>query len=348
MASVASPPAPETPTPAPRTASDAEARRRSRGYRLRQSAVDVLALFVVVQTGSIVYGLIRPDALPYTSFPNVLTSLEAIPLVGIPALGVGVLMIAGEFDLSVGANYVFSSIVGAQLVTRGLDPFLAVLTALAIGTGIGILNGIITLGLRIPSFITTLGSAGIWTAGTLLVNGSGSIEFNPDSGLFSSLVSGNVGVMCAEFGWFVVTGVAIWALLQRHWLGNHIFAVGGNKSAAIANGIRLKPVKLLAFALAGLCASAAGVLAAARLGTVAPDAGRELPLQAIAACVVGGLVLTGGRGTVLGIMLGASLIYWIQDLLLLAGAPGYYLDAVVGTLIIAAAGLYEVMRARRV
>jgi simple sugar transport system permease protein len=259
-----------------------------------------------------------------------------------------VLMIAGEFDLSVGANYVFSSIVGAQLAARGLDPFLAVLTALAIGTGIGILNGIITLGLRIPSFITTLGTAGIWTAGTLLVNGSGSIEFAPDSGLFTSLVSGNVGVLCAEFGWFVVTGVAIWALLQRHWLGNHIFAVGGNKSAAIANGIRLKPVKLLAFALAGLCASAAGVLAAARLGVVAPDAGRELPLQAIAACVVGGLVLTGGRGTVLGIMLGAALIYWIQDLLLLAGAPGYYLDAFVGTLIIAAAGLYEVMRARRV
>jgi ribose/xylose/arabinose/galactoside ABC-type transport system permease subunit len=347
MASIASPPAPEASADASGGGREAEARRRSRGYRLRQSAVDVLALFVVVQVGSIVYGLIRPDALPYTSFANVQTSLEAIPLIGIPALGVGVLMIAGEFDLSVGANYVFSSIVGAHLVASGVNPFLAVLAALAIGTGIGLVNGIVTLGLRIPSFITTLGSTGIWTAATLLVNGSGSIEFQPGSSFFTSMVSGNVGVLCAEFGWFVAAGVAIWALLQRHRLGNHLFAVGGNRSAAIANGIRLRPVKMLAFAVAGFCAAAAGVLAAARLGTVAPDAGRELPLQSIAACVVGGLVLTGGRGTVLGMMLGASLIYWIQDVLLLAAAPGYYLDAFVGALIIAAAGLYELMRGRR-
>jgi simple sugar transport system permease protein len=346
MASIANPQVPGAPADASGTGRDAE-RRRSRGYRLRQSAIDVVVLFAVVQVGSVVYGLIQPDELPYTSFANVQTSLEAIPLVGVPALGVGVLMIAGEFDLSVGANYVFSSIVGAHLVAGGTDPFLAVLVALAIGTGIGALNGVVTLGLRIPSFITTLGSAGIWTAATLLVNGSGSIEFQPQSSFFVSATSGNVGVLCAELGWFVAAGVAIWALLQRHWLGNHLFAVGGNRPAAIANGVRLKPIKMLAFSVAGLCASGAGVLAAARLGTVAPDAGRELPLQAIAACVVGGLVLTGGRGTVLGIMLGASLIYWIQDVLLLSGAPGYYLDAFVGGLIIAAAGLYELMRARR-
>jgi len=268
--------------------------------------------------------------------------------VGIVALGVGVLMVAGEFDLSVGANYVFSSILAAQVIQAGGNPFVAALVCLAVGAGIGALNGAITLGLRIPSFITTLGTTGIWTAATLLINGSGSIGFAPGSKAFKALTSGNAGVLAAEFGWFLVAGVLVWLLLQRHRVGNHLFAVGGNRQAAVANGVRVNRVKLLAFTLSGMGAAVAGLLAAARLGVVAPDAGRELPLQAIAACVVGGLVLTGGRGTVLGIMLGASLIYWIQDVLLLSGAPGFYLDAFVGTLIIAAAGMYEVMRGRRV
>jgi simple sugar transport system permease protein len=307
----------------------------------------VLLLFLAVQAGSILYGLLRPDVLAYTSFANVQTTLEAIPLVGVVALGVGVLMIAGEFDLSVGANYVFSSIVIAMLVENGMNPFAAGALGLAVGTAIGLLNGVITLGLRIPSFITTLGTAGVWSAGALFINGSGSIAFDPGSTAFETLTTGTVGVFVAEFAWFVVIGVAIWALLQRHSIGNHIFAVGGNLQAAVANGIRVGRVKLLAFSIAGFCAALSGLLAASRLSIVAPESGRELPLQAIAACVVGGLVLTGGRGTVLGVMLGAALIYWIQDVLLLAGAPGFYLDAFVGALIIAAAGLYEIMRGRR-
>lgn len=327
--------------------SSLDARRRSRGYRLRQSAIDVLVLFTVVQVASIVYGLVRPDALPYTSFANVQTTLEAIPLVGIPALGVGLLMIAGEFDLSVGANYVFSSIIAAKLVASGNDPFLAAAAALAVGVGIGLINGVITVGFRVPSFITTLGMAGVWTGAALLVNGSGSTEFEPHSGLYNSLTGGNVGVVAAEFVWFVLAGLLCWGLLQRHTIGNHLFAVGGDRQASVANGIRVGRVKLFAFAVAGFAAALAGLLAASRLSIVAPDAGRDLPLQAIAACVVGGLVLTGGRGTILGVMLGAALIYWIQDVLLLLGAPGFYLDAFVGALIVAAAGLYEFMRGVR-
>jgi ribose/xylose/arabinose/galactoside ABC-type transport system permease subunit len=316
-------------------------------YRLRQSAADVLLLFLLVQIGSVIYGVVAPATFAYTSFANIQTSLEAIPLVGIVALGVGVLMIAGEFDLSVGANYAFSSIVMAKLANTGANPFLAAAGCLAIGAGIGFLNGIVTVRLRIPSFITTLGSTGIWTAATLLVNGSSSISFLPTSGVFAAITSGNLGVLAAEFVWFVVAGVLVWALLQRHSFGNHLYAVGGNRQAAIANGIHVSSVKLLAFTISGLCAAIAGLLAASRLGSIAPDAGRDLPLQAIAACVVGGLLLTGGRGTALGIMLGATLIYWIQDVLLLARAPGYYLDAFVGVLIIAAAATYEYVRHRR-
>jgi simple sugar transport system permease protein len=317
-------------------------RSRSRSYRLRQSALDVLVLFLVLQIGSIVYGLLNPDSFPYTDSANVSIALQVIPLVGIPALGVGVLMIAGEFDLSVGANYVFSGMVMAKLAGEGINPFAAALVCLAVGASIGSLNGVITVVLRVPSFITTLGTTGVWASAALLINSS-SISFEP-SQAFADLTAGDIGEVPAEVLWFIGAAVVFWLFLQRFTVGNHIFAVGGNRTAAVANGIRVSRVKLLAFTVAGFCAALPAILAASRTGVVSPDGGLTLPLQAIAACVVGGLMLTGGRGTVLGMALGAALIYWIQDVLLLIGAPGYYLDAFVGALVIAAAAMYSLMR----
>ena len=151
----------------------------------------------------------------------------------------------------------------------------------------------------------------------------------------------------ADFLWFVVLAIAFWALLQRNRIGNHIFAAGGNKQAATATGVRVDRTKLIAFSLAGACAALGGILSASQIGNIAPSTGDVLPLQAIAACVIGGLALTGGRGTILGIVLGSALIYWISDVLLLIGAPGFYITAPVGILIIAAAAIYEILRARR-
>src|SRR5579863_4407486 len=146
-----------------------------RHYRRQQSAIDILVIFLIVQVASVIYGFVSPDTFAYNSSANVLTALQTIPIeYGIPALGVGILMIAGEFDLSVGANYIFSSIVMAQLVENGLNVWLAALIGLAIGTGIGLLNGVITLRLQIPSFITTLGTSFIWAAGILFVHGASS------------------------------------------------------------------------------------------------------------------------------------------------------------------------------
>jgi simple sugar transport system permease protein len=325
------------------------ARRRldpSWRYRLQQSSADIVLLFVLVQVGSVIYGLVRPDHFAYTSNGNVVTALQTIPLLGIPALGVGLLMIAGEFDLSVGANLIFTSIVMAQLNDHGMNVWLATLLAVAIGAGIGLINGIITLGLKIPSFIATLGTFGFWTAATLYVHGAVSQTFTP-TGTFQDLTSGSVGVIPAEAIWFVAMALAFWALLQRHRIGNHLFAAGGDRQAALESGVRVDRAKLLAFALVGVCAAVAGILSASRIGNVSPSSNTDLPLQAIAACVIGGLALYGGRGTILGIVIGASLIYWIEDMLLLLAAPSFYLSAFVGVLIIAAATFYQTLRTRR-
>ncbi len=317
-----------------------------RRYRRQQSALDILIIFLIVQVISVIYGLISPNTFAYNSFGNILTALQSIPLLGIPALGVGILMIAGEFDLSVGSNFIFSSILTAQLNQNGLNVWLAALIGLAIGTAIGLLNGVITLRLKIPSFITTLGTMLIWEAATYFVHGTSSQTFTPSSG-FAALTAGTLGIFPAAFLWWVALAIVFWGLLQRHWLGNHIFAAGGNKQAATATGVRVDRTKLIAFGLAGACAALGGILSASQIGNIAPTTGDTLPLQAIAACVIGGLALNGGRGTILGIVLGSALIYWITDFLLLVGAPGIYITAPVGILIIAAAAIYEILRARR-
>ncbi|RAQ95853.1 hypothetical protein A4R35_09920 [Thermogemmatispora tikiterensis] len=313
---------------------------------MQQSGLEILILFLLVQVASIIYGVISPDTFAYVSPANIQTALEAIPLLGIPALGVGTLMIAGEFDLSIGANYIFSSIIMAQLAENGLSVWLAALLGLGIGAGIGLLNGVITLRLRIPSFITTLGTMGIWDAATLFIHGASSQPFNPPPE-FAAVTAGLFGIIPAEFLWFLALSIVFWALLHQHRLGNHIFAVGGNKYAAEENGVPGNRAKLIAFGLTGACAALAGILAAAQIGNIAPSSATDLPLQAIAACVIGGLTLSGGRGTVLGMALGAALIYWIQDVLLLLGAPGFYLSAFVGVLIIGAAAIYEQLRRRQ-
>jgi ribose/xylose/arabinose/galactoside ABC-type transport system permease subunit len=318
-----------------------------RRYRLQQSGVDILALFVILQVGSIIYAVARPSSFAFMTRPNLLISFQTIPLTGIVALGVGLLMIAGEFDLSVGANFIFSSVVMAQLNSNdGVPIWLAALIGLGCGLGIGLLNGVITLYLKIPSFIATLGTMGFWEAAVLFVHGAAEQTFTP-TGVFNALTNGTWGVLPAAMIWFVLLAVAGWALLQRNKIGNHIFAVGGDKMAAVATGVQINRTKLVAFGLTGLLAALAGILAASQVGDISPSSEATLLLTAIAACVIGGALLAGGKGTILGIFLGSCLIYWIQDVLLLAGAPGYYLTAFVGVLIVAAAVIYQNLQARR-
>ena len=146
-----------------------------------------------------------------------------------------------------------------------------------------------------------------------------------------------MGPVHAQLLWFVGFAVLAFLILNRHRLGNHMFAAGGNRGAAVAVGIDTERVKRTAFVLCSLCAAVAGVMAATRVNAVIPSQTLTgLELQAIAACVVGGVFLFGGRGTVLGICLGAALILTVDNLLILLRAPGIYLQGFVGAIVILA------------
>ncbi|MBG1233499.1 ABC transporter permease [Aestuariivirga litoralis] len=312
----------------------------------------IAVMFVLVQVICIIGALIFPEEFRYLIPANIAVTLKSIAVPGIMALGVGVLMVAGEYDLSVGAQYSLLSIICADLSNYlGGDiaadpsnwwaPFLCLAIALALGTMIGIFHAFITLRFAIPSFITTLGGMLLWKGTTLLVHGASALRFKPNepfATLFDSSVLqiGNVGVIHSSIIWFALFSVVFYFLLHHHKLGNHFYAVGGNRNAAVAIGINPARTKTIAFAIAGFMAAFSGVVAATRVGSIQPGGGLGMELQTIAACVIGGLALTGGRGSILGIVLGTCLVFTIQDVLLLLRAPAFYFDMFVGALIVIA------------
>lgn len=316
----------------------------------------IAVLFIVVQVVVIATALINPE-FRYLSSANISVTLKSVAPLGIMALGVGILMIAGEYDLSVGALYSFCSIVaatiGAQLggdiaseSANAWAPFVGMAIGLAIGTLAGCAHAWVTLRFNIPSFITTLGGMLLWKGATLMYHGATSLRYKPTEP-FRTIFGGEIGLVHASIIWFLVLSVAFFYLLHHHRLGNHFFAVGGNRNAAVAIGIKPVRTKVMAFAIAGFMAALAGIIAGVRVSSIQPGGGLGMELQAIAACVIGGAALNGGRGSILGVFLGTALMFTIQDVLLLSRAPGYYFEMFVGALIVIAVIMNTYIRKSR-
>jgi len=301
----------------------------------RHKAGNIAIVFVVGQIVCVVCSLIFPETFRYVSADNIQLMLKSIPQLGILAIGVGLLMIAGEFDLSVGSNFVVSAYLMAVLFNHGVPVLLAMLLALVMGGLIGLLNALLVLKARMPSFIATLGTMMFWR-GIMLVFSRGFTEPFRPGGMIESVFAGSIGPIQAQFLWLLLVCFLAYLLLERHKLGNHLFSVGGNKESAIAIGVNSNKVKLIAFVIVGVLASFSAVISTMRVHSVSPVQGEGLELQAIAACVIGGLSLMGGVGSIPGIFFGAAFLYVIQDILLLLRAPGYYLRMFMGILIIIA------------
>lgn len=313
---------------------------------LATPAGNILIAFAIIQALCIGAGLMFPDDFRYLSPANIGILMKAIPTLGIIALGVGFLMIAGEFDLSVGSIYAFTAVIASSLILGGVNPWLAAALVLGLGAAISVANGMIALRFDLPSFIVTLGAMLFWKGMIFYVHGAQAISFRADEG-FRNVLAGQLGPFEMPFVWLIVLTLIFHLVLRHHRFGNQVLAVGGDRQAATANGVNPVRVKLICFALAGFCAALSGLISAARVGSVTPAQGGGLELQAIAAAVIGGVALTGGRGSAIGIFLGAALIYTIQDVLLLLRAPGFYLDIFVGALIVCAAIANQLVGKRR-
>lgn len=309
----------------------------------RRRAGNILLLFVIIQVVAIAFSLVFPDQFRYVSVGNIQLMLKAIPALVIVVLGVNLLMIAGEFDLTVGATFTLTALIMAKLFNAGTPLWIAVLVGLVAGAVIGVVNGWVVVVSNVPSFIITLGAMWFWRGIILILSGSITESFYP-SAFFEKLFTLNVGPIQIQFIWSLVIALICWLILERHKLGNYFFGVGGNPKAAAALGVNTRLIKIVAFGITGLLSALSGVMSTVRINSISPIQGQGLELQAIAACVIGGTALSGGKGTILGAFLGAALMYTIQDVLLLLRAPGHYLQMFVGIVIVIAAALNEAMK----
>jgi simple sugar transport system permease protein len=273
----------------------------------------------------------------FLSRENVRGILGLIPETGLVSIGVTLLMISGEFDLSVGSVFALMPMVAAKLMEQDVAFLPAVLVGLAAAAAIGLLNGVITLRFAIPSFITTLGMLFIARSLTVVISG-GFPPLLPDdlpSWLFTEFI-GPGGLIRMSFLWFAAVALLAAALLSLTNFGNWIKSTGGFLEAASSMGIPVNAVKLTCFVISALCAGFAGLIQVLRLGSPLPSIGVGLELQAVAAAVIGGTALAGGVGTILGAVVGALLIRVIDNGLVLSQVDANWFQFAIGALTILA------------
>ncbi len=279
--------------------------------------------------------LLSEDFRSVRNLSNLTRQNMALSLVSLAQFGV---VLTGGVDLSVGATVKLTTIVAA-IIMDGADGRLipAVLAALAIGLGIGGLNGWLVTRLKIPAFIATLGTWQIFRGLALFV---APIPTGRTSPLLVNAYSWQIGPI---FGLVLLTALIwllVWFLLYRTVWGRHVYAIGGDMRVALLSGIRTQRVQWSVFALAGLLAGVAGILTAASTGVGDPNAGLGLEFESLAAVVIGGASLLGGRGTITGALGGVLLLGIIRNMFNLLKVEVWYQQLLRGLIILVAVAVY--------
>jgi ribose transport system permease protein len=291
-----------------------------------------LAAMVLV---TLVVALTTDRFLDPGNLSNLALQVAIVALIGI---GSSIVIFSGGIDLSSGSMVALLTMILATVIKSfGLPLWLALAVVLVVGTLLGALNGVLSAYLRIPSFIVTL-SGLIAYRGLALMFNAGSPVFSLHPGLEPIFYGTLLGIPL-PFYYLVAFYAAATLMMVNTRPGREIYAVGGNPAAAKLSGINVRRVQTLAFAIAGFMTAVGAVLMSARLNSGSPNYGQTLELQAIAAAVVGGASLAGGRGNILSTLVGALTIVIVQNALNLNAAPAAVQNVILGLIILVAVGV---------
>ena len=301
-----------------------------RGRYLQWQRIAEYVIVVAIILESIVFAVIAPQ---FFSVPNLVNVALSIAITGILAVGMTAVILTGGIDLSVGSVAALAGVVAAMIAVGG-GVFTSGIVALGIGLAVGLFNGIVIAQFRVPPFVTTLAMLTICRGLAFIVTGGRSIGNLPSS--FGFLGRERLwGVPVPVLLMLVVFAVG-WFVLKRMTFGRYVYAVGGNREAAFLAGVNTKGVIVLVYVLNGLLVGLAGLVLASRLGAGVPNAGLQYELDVIAAVVVGGTSLNGGRGSVIGTFWGAVFIGILNNGLNLAGIDPYMQKIALGLVILLA------------
>jgi len=305
-------------------------------------------IFVILLALIAIFAIFTPNH-SFISRDSVLILLTISPQMVLITLGMGLLLISGEFDLSVGSIYVFSSMIIASLFTNyGTNLFIVLVVAMLIGVGMGTLNGVITTKAKIASLIVTLGTMWAYRGILLILIGGRSIGFYPTGSeqTLSDLFTGKIWGIPLQFIWLLVVTAFLFILLEHTRFGNLVYSTGSNKEAARMMGINTDKVKIICFAILGFLCAFSGLLQVSRVNAAIPQTGELIMLMALAGAVVGGTSLRGGRGNIIGCLFGAFIIQVISLGLVMLGFTEYYTNVAICVVLLTTAYAHSLLTER--
>ncbi|MBF4693320.1 ABC transporter permease [Fusibacter sp. Q10-2] len=288
--------------------------------------ITALAFLVILFLG---VGLRNPD---FVNAQSIATVLKGSVLYIFLAVGMTFVLLTGGIDVSVGGTLGIAAAVSATMIRGGSNIFMAVAIAMIIGSSIGLINGVGVAIVKVPAIIMTLGMLGI-VRGVMIVYTDGKwVENLPDS--FKMASQANIAHVNIYFILAIVTTILVQLYFSKARTGKYFAAIGDNLEGAILVGIPAKKMIIIAYVLSGLCASIAGVIFASQVGFVTSNTGVDIEMVAIAACVLGGVSLSGGLGSVVGSSIGALIMTAINSALIFLKVPSFWNKSIQGTLLI--------------
>lgn len=322
-----------------------DARQARRGAA--QQKILAFASLIVLVAG---FSLASPNFFQMT---NIMAILQAASVNGVLAVAVTLIIITGGIDLSIGTLMTFCAVMAGVVLTWGGMPLpLGIVAAIATGACCGLISGTFVAKMKIPPFIATLGMMLILKGLSLIVTGTKPIYFNDTPG-FTQIAQGSViGALVPAFPvpngvliLFLVAGAVAW-ILGRTVLGRYTFALGSNEEAVRLSGVDTDRWKMAIYALSGGIVGIGGLLIASRLNSAQPALGLGYELEAIAAVVIGGTSLAGGRGTILGTLIGALIMAVLTNGLRVLSVAPEWQTVVTGAIIIVAVYADQLRRGR--
>jgi ribose transport system permease protein len=292
-----------------------------------------LALVVALVLMTVLFGVINPL---YVSVANVTDIINQATIYGLMALGMTFIIISGGIDLSVGSVLALVGVVVANLAVAGVHPLLCTAAGVAIGFAVGALNGVMVAKMRLQPFVATLGSMSFIRGFAYVISGGYPIINIPDGyrHMVDGLLFGNVRTSVIIL---LIVAALCHLLLTRTRFGNYVYAIGGNEEATRLSGVSIDRYKILIYGVGMTCTAVAALVQLGKLGTGEASAGQGYELNAIAAVAIGGASMAGGRGGIIGTVLGALLFAGLRVGLIVVGVETFWQYVATGLVIIVAA-----------
>jgi ribose transport system permease protein len=327
----------------PETREDAEVRAGAASNRIASALRrQEITLFGVIVILGLAAGVKNPT---FLTIDNLTEIGRATVIYFVMACGAAILVIGGGLDFSVGSVFTLGGIVTAEVMVHGGPIPVAIVAGVGAGAAVGYLNSLIIEFLHVPPIITTLGV--FFFISGLVVQITGGADVYPLPSDFEALGQGTVLSVPAIILYAIVVGLLAWFVLDRTPVGVRVRALGGNRNAAIANGLRARRLDTYLYVAAGAAAALGGIIYTARTSSGQVSAGgANVTLTVVTAVLIGGVSLQGGLGTIQGVLLGALLLAEIDNALTLTQIPPQYNNMVIGAILIAAVATDHLRRQR--